>query len=82
MAGSTDLDFETDDIYLAAYFMYAGCKYVGKRRVGPQKIYFIFRNDGGDSPSDLRKAFFSGEAVVRAHDYAQKVVAAKQLLHD
>ena len=81
MAGNQDDDFtETDDIYLAAYYMYAACTFVGKRKVGP-KVYFAFRNTAGPI-ADLRRAFFSGEASVRAHDYAQKVIAAKQLLHD
>lgn len=71
---------ETDDIYLAAYYMLAACSFVGKRKVGP-KVYFRFRNNAGPI-SELRRAFFSGEAQGKLHDYAQKVVAAKQLLHD
>jgi len=71
---------ETDDIYLAAYYMLAGCSFVGKRKVGP-KVYFRFRNNAGPI-SELRRAFFSGEATGKLHDYAQKVVASKQLLHD
>lgn len=81
MTGTKDEDFtgETDDIYLAAYYMYAACTFVGKRKVGP-KVYFQFRNDAGPI-SELRRAFFSGSAVGRLHDYAQKVIAAKQLLY-
>lgn len=71
---------ETDDIYLAAYYMYAGCTFVGKRKVGP-KVYFRFRNNAGPI-TELRKEFFSGAATGKLHDYAQKVIAAKQLLHD
>lgn len=82
MTAHQDEDFvgETDDIYLAAYYMHAGCTFVGKRKVGP-KVYFRFKNDAGPI-SELRKAFFSGQAVGRLHDYSQKVIAAKQLLHD
>lgn len=69
---------ETDDIYLAAYYMYAACRFIGKRKVG-QKVYFRFQNPAGPI-SELRRAFFSGEANGRLHDYAQKVIAAKQLL--
>jgi hypothetical protein len=75
-----DTTAETDDIYLAAYYMYAACKFVGKRKVGP-KVYFRFQNPAGPI-SELRRSFFSGEATGRLHDYAQKVIAAKQLLHD
>ena len=81
MIGSNDDSLgETDDIYLAAYYMLVGCKYVSKRKVGP-KVYFLFRHDAGPI-AQLRTAFFSGEAVGKLHDYAQKVIASKQLLHD
>lgn len=70
---------ETDDIYLAAYYMYAACKYVGKRKAGT-KVWFKFQNPAG-SISELRDQFYTG-AVGRLHDYAQKVIAAKQLLYD
>ncbi len=80
MTGKEGDEFaETDDIYLAAYFMYAACTFVSKRNVGT-KVYFRFQNPAGPI-ADLQKAFYSGAANVRAHDYAQKVVAAKQLLY-
>ncbi len=79
MAPAVDLDFETDDIYLAAYFKYCGCKYVGKRKAG-MKFWFIFRNEGGDGFNELKTQFYSGAAVGKLHTFSQDVVAIKQLL--
>lgn len=71
---------ESDDIYLSAYYLLAGCRMTGKRKVGP-KIYFQFKNDAGSLP-ELRRAFYSGEAVGKLHDFSIKVVGCKQLLFE
>lgn len=70
-------EYETHDIYLAAYLILAGCKMERERRVGQRK-YFVFTNPGG-SISELRHAYYTGAAVVKAHDFAQKVIAMKNL---
>jgi hypothetical protein len=76
-----DSEMESDDIYLSAFFLLSGCVLVRKRRSGPTKIYFVFSNPAG-SIKELRQAFFSGKAIVKAHDYSQKIIAMKELLHD
>jgi hypothetical protein len=70
-------DYETDDIYLAAYLMLAGCQLLRRRKQGV-KVYFIFVNPGG-TMNEMREAYFSGKASVKPHDYAQKIIAVKNL---
>lgn len=70
-------EYETHDIYLAAYLILAGCTLKRERKVNARK-YFIFINPAG-SIADLRSAYYSGTALVKAHDYAQKVIAMKNL---
>jgi hypothetical protein len=73
-------EHETHDIYFAAYLILAGCTLKRERKVGPRK-YFVFSNVGG-SISDLRTAYYSGTATVKAHEYSQKIIAMKQLCFD
>jgi hypothetical protein len=79
MANSPD-ELETHDIYLAAYLILAGCVLKRDRKVGPRK-YFIFTNPAG-SIQDLRQAYYAGTAVVKAHDFTQKIIAMKNLCFD
>jgi len=72
-----DNEFETHDIYLAAYLQIASCVLKRRRRQGP-RVYFIFTNTGGPI-KDLREDFYSGKAMVKAHQYSQSVIAMKNL---
>ena len=72
-----DKELETHDIYLAAFFMLAGCKML-RRRKQANRVYFVFVNPAG-SMQELRESFFSGEAKVPAHQYSQMIIACKQL---
>jgi hypothetical protein len=76
----TEEELETHDIYLAAYLKMAACNLKRRRKQGP-RVYFIFTNPGG-SLSDLREGFYSGKAVVKAHEYSQSIIAMKQLCFD
>jgi len=73
----TDNEFETHDIYLAAYLQVAGCTLI-RRRKQANRVYFVFANPAG-SIKDLREAFFSGQAKVSAHQYSTAIVSMKQL---
>lgn len=66
---------ETDDIYLAAWFALAGAEYVSKRKRGV-KVLFLFRHP---TIHQLFEDFFTGKAQGKIADYAQKVVAFKEL---
>lgn len=72
-----DNEFETHDIYLAAYLKVSGCNLM-RRRKQANRVYFVFENPAG-SIKDLREAYFSGQSKVQAHQYAQAIVAMKQL---
>lgn len=71
-------EIETHDIYLAAYLLLAGCVLARDRKVGARK-YFIFTNPAGPI-QELRQAYYSGAATIKAHDYAQKIIAVKNLV--
>jgi hypothetical protein len=75
-----DNEIETHDIYLAAYLLVAGCSLESTKKQGARKI-FLFKNPAG-SIQDLRQAYFSGAASVKAHEYAQKIIAMKNLVHE
>lgn len=78
MADYKDPDeYETDDIYLAAFFMLASCTLVCRRKIG-NKVIFVFTNPAG-SMSEMRESYYSGKAQVKPHDYAQKLIACKNL---
>lgn len=72
-----DKEFETHDIYLAAFFKVCSCKLL-RRRKQANRVYFVYTNPAG-SIRDLREAFFSGEAKVSAQQYAAAIVSIKQL---
>ena len=74
---TADKEFETHDIYLAAYLKVSGCTLV-RRRKQANRVYFVFVNPAG-SILDLREAFFSGQGKVSAHQYSMEIVSVKQL---
>jgi hypothetical protein len=76
----TPEEYETHDIYLAAYLMLAGCVLKRERKVNARK-YFIFTNPAG-SMSELRSAYYNGTGTVKAHDFTQKIIAMKNLCFD
>lgn len=71
-------EYETHDIYFAAYLKYSGCQYV-KRKKDPngQRWWFIFSSPTGFS--ELREAYFSGTGMVKAKDFVDDVQAMKEL---
>jgi hypothetical protein len=77
MSSSELEELETHDIYLAAYLSVAGCELKRRYRVGP-RVYFVFTNSAG-SINDLRQSYYAGTAVVKAHDYSQKIIGMKNL---
>jgi len=69
-------EYETHDIYLAAYLKICGCTF-RQRRQGP-RMFFIFTNPAGEVKG-LRDAYYQGTAKVSPHQFAQEVIAMKQL---
>jgi hypothetical protein len=79
MIDQAENTYETDDIYLGAYFLLCGCSIARTRKIGP-KVLWNFMNPAG-SISELRQAYYMG-ATGKLCDYASKVVVMKQLCHD
>ncbi len=73
-------EMETDNIYIGAFFLLSGCTLLRKRREG-RKVIFIFMNNAG-SMKDLKDAYYLGSHPVKPHDYAQKIMAMKEMLAD
>jgi hypothetical protein len=76
----SEIEFETHDIYLAAYLNLAGCKLERKRKEG-RRVFFVFTNPAG-SIQELRDAYYSGTATVPAFKYAQGIIGMKQMCFD
>lgn len=71
-------EYETHDIYLAAYLKYSGCQYKGRRQDrNGRRWWFKFFNPTGFS--ELREAYFSGEGTVKAKDFVDEIQAMKEL---
>jgi hypothetical protein len=69
--------YETHDIYLAAYFKISGCKMSNRYRQG-RRWFFVFENPGG-TMRDMREAYYSGNGQVTAKQFADEIIAMKQL---
>lgn len=72
--------YETDDIYLAAYFRLCGCSLDKRRKIG-NKVLFVFTNVAGPIRV-LREDFYSGRARVDPHAFQQQIVAMKKMCFD
>jgi len=72
--------YETHDIYLAAYFKLSGCRMVERNRQG-RRVIFVFENPGG-TMREMREAYYSGQGKVVAKQFADEIIAMKQLCFD
>ncbi len=72
-----DEEYETHDIYLAAYFCICSCKYIRKYKQGP-RVHFVFSNPAG-SMKELREAYYSDKGLVPAKKFADEVSRFKHL---
>ena len=75
-----EAEYETHDIYLAAFLSEAGCEFQGRRKQG-HRVYFKFTNVGG-SISTLREDYFSGRSKVVACKFADSVRKYKEMCFD
>jgi hypothetical protein len=76
-----DEGFETCDLYLAAFFVSAGCKMLSAYRDQKTKrVFFVFEK----SPilMDLRLNYFSRDAKVPALTFADNIKSLKSLCHN
>lgn len=73
--------YATCDLYLAAFFLAAGCKMVkSDRDPKNRRVYFQFER----SPliQDLKVQYFSREAKVEALTFADNIKSLKSLCHN
>jgi hypothetical protein len=73
--------YQTCDLYLAAFFLSAGCRMVrSSRDAKTKRVYFVFEK----SPVmlELKIKYFSREAKVDALTFADNIKSLKSLCHN
>lgn len=71
-------EYETCDLYFAAFLQCAGCDMLKTRR-DRNRFFFVFRDLGGIS--QLRNEYFGRRSKVDALSYADRIQSLKSLLH-
>ena len=73
--------YQTCDLYLAAFFLAAGCHLVKSvRESKTRRVYFYF--DKNSLITDLKIKYFSREAKVEALTFADHIKSLKSLCHN
>lgn len=73
--------YQTCDLYLAAFFLAAGCKMTDSVRDNKtRRVYFIFEKN--PIMPELKVKYFSREAKVEALTFADNVKSLKSLCHN
>ncbi len=72
--------YSTCDLYLAAFFLSAGCKIdKSTRDKNKNRVYFLF--EVNPLVSELRLKYYSRDAKIDAQTYADNVKSLKSLCH-
>lgn len=73
--------YQTCDLYLAAFFISAGCKMLNSTRdQKSRRVYFLFEKN--PIMTELKVKYFSREAKIDALTYADNVKSLKSLCHN
>lgn len=73
--------YQTCDLYLAAFFLSAGCKMVNHERdLRSRRVYFIFEKN--PLLQELKVNYFSRQAKVEALNFADNIKSLKSLCHN
>lgn len=73
--------YQTCDLYLAAFFLSAGCRMVRSFRDSLKKrVYFLFEKS--DIVLDLKLKYFSREAKIDALTFSDNIKSLKSLCHN
>lgn len=76
-----DSGYQTCDLYLAAFFMSAGCKMLqSSREPKSRRVYFLFEKN--PLINELKVKYFSREAKVDALTFADNIKSLKSLCHN
>lgn len=77
----TDEGFQTCDLYLAAFFLSAGCKMATSyREMQSKRVFFMFEKN--PLILELKVKYFSRDAKVDALTFADYVKSLKSLCHN
>ena len=77
----SDSGYQTCDLYLAAFFLSAGCKMIKHERdPRSRRVYFIFEKN--PLLQDLKVNYFSRQAKVEALNFADNIKSLKSLCHN
>ena len=75
------IGYQTCDLYLAAFFLTAGCKMSKSSRDSKtRRVYFIF--DKNPMMEELKLKYFARGANIDALSYADNVKSLKSLCHN
>ena len=73
--------YQTCDLYLAAFFISAGCKLATHERDGKtRRVYFVFEKN--PIVQDLKVSYFSRQAKIDALSFADNIKSLKSLCHN
>jgi len=73
--------YQTCDLYLAAFFVSAGCKMSRSQRdPKTRRVYFIFEKN--PIMNELKLKYFSREAKIDALTFADNIKSLKSLCHN
>lgn len=74
-------NYSTCDLYLASFFLAAGCKMTKSTRdLKTKRVYFIFEKN--PIMMELKLKYFSREAKVDALTFADNIKSLKSLCHN
>ncbi len=73
--------YQTCDLYLAAFFLSAGCEMMKSvRNKRTKRVYFLFEKN--PTLKDLKLDYFSRKAKIDALTFADNVKSLKSLCHN
>ena len=75
-----DTGYQTCDLYLASFFLSAGCKMIKTNKdKNSKRVYFVFEKN--PLTEELKEKFFARDAKVDALTYSDNVKSLKSLCH-
>jgi len=77
----SETGYQTCDLYLAAFFLSAGCKMVTHERDSKtRRVYFVFEKN--PLINELKVNYFGRKAKVEALNFADNIKSLKSLCHN
>jgi len=77
----SDSGYQTCDLYIAAFFVSAGCRMIKSfREQKTKRVHFVFEKNS--TILDLKLKYFSREAKIDALTFADNIKSLKSLCHN